>query len=83
MVRNMLKTSSKKKKRFRTPGGKLKVFYIDAPKRGSPRCAMCGKKLHGVSHTGSKTQKRVSRKYPNLCPRCSRYVLSLEARGEL
>jgi ribosomal protein L34E len=83
MVRGMLRTSSKTKKRIRTPGGRLVIHYKDSPKKGDAHCAICGRKLHGHSHNGSKTQKRASRPLANLCSRCARNILSLEARGEL
>lgn len=51
----------------------------------SPKCAKCGKELHGISlrriRELSKSQKRVSRKYGGyLCTNCTREKIKQEVR---
>ncbi|HDQ59660.1 MAG TPA: hypothetical protein ENN30_00535 [Candidatus Woesearchaeota archaeon] len=73
MVRPKDRTHSKKSKRQRTPGGKLKVYKMPRKKTVRLSCANCGKPVHGTKIKGSsKTEKRPSRKFPELCAKCSK-----------
>ncbi len=73
------KSRSYRRKRVRTPGGRLVMHYGKrAPQK--PKCAVCKKELHGIPRlipskfrNLPKTSKRVSRLYGGyLCSSCSR-----------
>ncbi len=77
MPRPGLRTRSKKKIYVRTPGGRVTVHYR-SKKPGQPRCAICGRPLHGVPRLRpyqlrklAKTEKRPERPYGGyICPSC-------------
>jgi len=79
MVKPMLRSRSKKRRRVRTPGKKL-VTHYKRKKPGRARCAVCKKPLHGVPRLNPskmrklpKTKKRPERPFGgNLCSKCMR-----------
>ncbi|MCL7392114.1 MAG: 60S ribosomal protein L34 [Thaumarchaeota archaeon] len=80
LPRRALRTRSRKRKKVRTPGGRLVIHYFDE-RPGAPRCGICGKLLHGIrvespSKT-SKSERTVSRIYGgNVCASCLRNALT-------
>ena len=80
MVRPSERSRSKVRKRKRTPGGKLKVYFVKRKKTTSLTCPQCGKPIHGSNlKEKAKTKKRPSRLYPELCVRCSRLKIKQQA----
>lgn len=79
MPRRALRTRSRKRKKVRTPGGRLAIHYFDE-RPGAPSCGLCGKPLHGIrvekpSKT-SKSERTVSRAYGGtVCASCLREAL--------
>lgn len=79
MVKPMLRSRSKKRRKVRTPGNRL-VTHYKRKKPGIARCAVCKKPLHGIprlnpSEMGKlpKSKKRPERPYGgNLCSKCMR-----------
>ena len=82
MVRPGLRSRSKTRVVKRTPGGKLKTHYVrNKTQVKLVMCINCGKKVSGTSITSNtKTKKRPSRKYPELCTACARKKIKEEAR---
>ena len=78
MVQGKQKSRSKRRVYTRTPSGKLKK--VQKLRKNSPlTCSECGKVLPGIPRLIaskfrklSKTKKRASRPYPNLCSKCMR-----------
>ncbi len=81
MVRRMLRSKGKRRKRVRTPGGTLKTKYIEY-KTADRKCLKCKNKIKGISKKGSKSEKRPSRIKPELCPRCLKKELIEKVRGQ-
>ena len=86
MVRRALRSTSLRKVKVKTPGGRVTTHYRKK-KPKSAHCAGCGIVLPGVPRERHvkmqnmpKTKKRPQRKFGGtLCTRCSRQVLkSLE-----
>lgn len=83
MVRPRYRSGSKQKKRLKTPGGKLKTYHRARKKKAKLECAVCKRKIHGTNIVkSSKTSKRPTRKYPELCNICSREKVKKEALEE-
>ena len=63
----------------RTPGGKSVVHY-ERKKHDVPRCAICGKPLHGKSaYKSSDSKKGKQRKYYGyICASCYRKIILKE-----
>lgn len=69
----------------KTPGGKVVIHYRERrPKKA--KCASCGSVLNIPSERPykmqkmSKSRKKVSRPFPELCSRCMRKKIKEEAR---
>ena len=79
MPRPAYRSRSRRRIWRRTPGGRLVIHY--EKKLGDyPRCAICGKKLHGLPRAKelrrlNLSRKRVTRMYGgHLCSECARKV---------
>ncbi len=82
MVKPMLRSRSKTQKRLKTPGGKSKTHYKKTEKT-ERKCRICGKPLHGIERSSTKSKKRPSRIMPDLCPKCMRKEMVSRVRGGL
>jgi large subunit ribosomal protein L34e len=77
--RHSYNTRSNKIRKFRTPGGKVQIQYIEKAAKG-PHCGDCGKSIQGVprlrpyEYKGlKKNQRTVSRAYGgSRCAGCTR-----------
>lgn len=81
MVQGKQKSRSKRRVSVKTPSGKVKKHY-KIKKPAKMTCAECGKVLPGIPNlipskfrSLSKTKKRASRPYSNLCSKCMRKKL--------
>jgi len=85
MPRPSLRSTSWRKKKITTPGGRKKLHYLKR-KNAAAKCAVCGKVLHGVPKKTTeemkklpKTKKRPERPYGgNLCAGCLKKKLVME-----
>ena len=76
-----------RKVKKRTPGGRV-VVHLKKKKIGKPKCAICGKPLHGMPRLIQskfknlpKSKKRPQRPYGGyLCSKCMREVLKEKLR---
>ncbi|MCK4497515.1 MAG: 50S ribosomal protein L34e [Candidatus Aenigmarchaeota archaeon] len=87
MPRPALRSRTLRRVKKRLPGGAFIIHYLK--RRPSPaRCAVCGKKLHGVPRAKpsiirriSKSKKAPSRPYGgNLCSSCAREKVKEKVR---
>jgi len=87
MVRRQLRSTTIKRLIRKTPGGKVVTIY-KPKKTGKHICGRCGAILnmpydqHKVRKL-SKTEKRPSRPYPMLCPKCAEEVERYKAMAEV
>lgn len=91
MPRPMYRSRTLKRKKVRTPSGRV-VTHYEKKRTGIPHCGECGAILGGVSRglrsyqmqRLSKTKKRPERKFGGfLCPACTRDLIKKEVRGQL
>ncbi|MCI4410007.1 MAG: hypothetical protein QXX32_04930 [Thermofilum sp.] len=81
MPRPALRSRTKKRKLVRTPGGRLSLHIIDK-KHDYPRCAICGRPLHGIPKLTAREERRgvrmPSRPYGGyLCHECLQKALKI------
>ncbi|MCK4319496.1 50S ribosomal protein L34e [Candidatus Micrarchaeota archaeon] len=75
------RSRSMKRKNIRIPSGKSVIRYKRDLTPGTPKCAICKKKLGGSSPVGSKTQKRAERPFGGvLCPSCLSKAIKASTR---
>lgn len=85
-MRRALRTRSVKKIKVRTPGGKL-VTHFRKKKPNYAKCGSCGRKIMRARlrpyqiRKLSKSQRRPTRPFPNLCSKCMREVFKQKIRG--
>ena len=87
MVEGRLKSRSYKRKKVRTPGGKLKTAYT-RKKPGKAQCGECGRPLAGVPRVKETAMKNIpkSSRRPErpfggvLCSICSRKEIRKRAK---
>ena len=88
MVEGRLKSRSYKRKKIRTPGGRLKTVYT-RKKPGKAQCGECGRPLAGVPRAKEKELKKLpkSSRRPErpfggvLCSICFRKEMTKRARA--
>jgi large subunit ribosomal protein L34e len=85
MVHPSLRSRTKKRKLVRTPGGRLVLHIIDK-KRDVPKCAMCGRPLHGFPRVTAREERRglkpPTRPYGGyLCHECLKQGLKRAVRS--
>ena len=83
MPRPGLRVRALRKIRKKIPGGASIIFYFKK-KPSPPRCAKCGKPLHGINpKSKKKTDRKVFRIYGGyLCSACAREEIKAKARGD-
>ncbi len=87
MVAGRYKSRTLRRKKVKTPGGRLTTHYLKR-KPNKAHCADCGTVLSGVPRERpyvmrnlAKTQKRPERPFGGvLCSRCSRELIKKQAR---
>lgn len=91
MPRPMYRSRTLKRKKVRTPSGRV-VTHYEKKRTGIPHCGECGAILGGVPRglrsyqmqRLSKTKKTPERKFGGfLCPACTRDLIKKEVRGQL
>ena len=91
MPRPMYRSKSLKRKKLRTPSGKVVTHYT-GKRTGKPHCFECGAILGGVPRglrpyemsRLPKTKKRPERKFGGvLCPGCLAIMIKKEVRGQV
>ena len=91
MTRPMYRSRTLKRKKVRTPSGKV-VTHYDKKRTGTPHCAECGGILSGVPkglrsyqmQRLPKSKKRPERKFGGyLCPSCTSDLIKRQVRGNI
>ncbi|MGC8678821.1 MAG: 50S ribosomal protein L34e [Fervidicoccaceae archaeon] len=87
MVRPSLRSTTHKRVKVRTPGGRL-VLHVSSRKKDLPICSLCGKPLRGTAfgeivkmRKHSLSSKRPNRYYGGvICHRCLAVLIKAEVR---
>jgi large subunit ribosomal protein L34e len=76
MVRRKDRSTSVRALKRRVPSGASRTRYKRRKKKGTGKCALCKRALHGVSFRGAKSKKKPSRRFGgNLCHKCAALVI--------
>lgn len=87
MVKRQFRSTTLRRLKRKTPGGKVVIIY-KPKKTGKHKCGICGNVLNMPYDRRkvmklSKSERRPSRPYPMLCPKCAKALQEYKVMAEL